>query len=435
MEQMKTFTVGADTWEIVDGAAREEITDARTGYDGAEYETIGAAIRGTAAKVLENAGEILKDTVTGTTAQSVDDAFIGYPLLSAALYGKSVQNGTPTPESPIPIQVVGGKNLAQTRLDNVFLNAGQSIVASSSGAVTYIAAVKRNTDYTLSYANGNRCVIGGVDSINPAVNSAFRSIYNNASGMVSPKTFNSGENDYIGVYVAKDIEPAYVQLEEGTTATPYTPYGCVGLQVGETVVPIDLQGNTLASLPDGTRDVLKVDSAGGVTIEQILSSDTLNGSENWTMANDGANKNCYSLNAANWAGGTLAKRPASANIATNAICTYGTTNNATNVFYLGVSNAFAINAVGNLFFVDNGQYATVAEFKAALAANPMTVIYELSTQQTHDLGTIEMPEMLQECDLAIYAALDPTFDIEYRQSLNIVISQLKEAIVSLGGTE
>jgi hypothetical protein len=46
MEPMKTFTVGADTWEIVDGAAREELADARTGADGTEYESTGAAIRG-----------------------------------------------------------------------------------------------------------------------------------------------------------------------------------------------------------------------------------------------------------------------------------------------------------------------------------------------------------------------------------------------------
>lgn len=54
-----------------------------------------------------------------------------------------------------------------------------------------------------------------------------------------------------------------LQLELGSTATAYEPP-----QV--TTTPIDLDGHTLNSLPDGTRDELHVDSSGACSIDQAV---------------------------------------------------------------------------------------------------------------------------------------------------------------------
>ena len=83
-------------------------------------------------------------------------------------------------------------------------------------------------------------------------------------------------NEPTTVYVFIRIETGYVannvvfkpQIEFGANKTPYVPYGCIGLQIGNTVTPIDLKGNVLASLPDGTHDVLNIDSAGHKLIEK-----------------------------------------------------------------------------------------------------------------------------------------------------------------------
>jgi hypothetical protein len=51
----------------------------------------------------------------------------------------------------------------------------------------------------------------------------------------------------------------YIQLQEGSIATPYEPYQ-------ESTATIDLQGHELASLPDGTKDVLNIYRDGRVEL-------------------------------------------------------------------------------------------------------------------------------------------------------------------------
>ena len=58
--------------------------------------------------------------------------------------------------------------------------------------------------------------------------------------------------------------PVEVQVVEAPTG------GQFGILIGDTVTPIDLQGNVLASLPDGTHDRLLVDSAGHKTIDNAV---------------------------------------------------------------------------------------------------------------------------------------------------------------------
>ena len=53
----------------------------------------------------------------------------------------------------------------------------------------------------------------------------------------------------------------YVQLELGSTATAYEPPNV-------TTTPVDLDGHALNSLPDGTRDELRIDGTGAVTLVQ-----------------------------------------------------------------------------------------------------------------------------------------------------------------------
>ena len=83
-------------------------------------------------------GEVTSEggTVTGT---------VDYPIVSLNLYGKSVQDGTPTPDAPIDIASVGddgsvevaacGKNLANARL-SIYFNASSYELDANSLSVT-----------------------------------------------------------------------------------------------------------------------------------------------------------------------------------------------------------------------------------------------------------------------------------------------------------
>lgn len=76
-------------------------------------------------------------------------------------------------------------------------------------------------------------------------------------------------------------------IQDGTP-TPDAPVpvqvveGPLSLVIGDASVAIDLQGNALASLPDGTRDELHVDSAGRVTVEKHVAFLDSTTGETWT---------------------------------------------------------------------------------------------------------------------------------------------------------
>lgn len=74
--------------------------------------------------------------------------------------------------------------------------------------------------------------------------------------------FNTGQVMlYLAAGVSGTVRADNIQIELGFTATAYEPPAV-------TTTPIDLDGHTLNSLPDGTRDELRVDGTGAVTLVQ-----------------------------------------------------------------------------------------------------------------------------------------------------------------------
>ena len=169
-----------------------------------------------------------------------------------------------------------------------------------------------------------------------------------------------------------------------------------------TTTAIPLNGNVLASLPDGTKDVLTVDSAGHVGIEKNTGVQDL-GDLTYTITTSGTYNVFRSTTSI-----ADAKLPPNNTTAPNAICTdyavtayagnigSGQTDGAMTIVYAGSSYA------GRVWIVDS-RYSDVDVFKAAMSG--VECYYQLATPTTVDLGSITLPALADGDTVEIIASL------------------------------
>mgnify|MGYP000437013779 CR=1 FL=1 len=176
---------------------------------------------------------ILVGTETGNPI-AVDDAFAA-PLRGLTVYGRSTQDGTPTPDAPVPIVSAGdggsvavkvtGKNLLQgvrrVLSPSEVIEGGVKIVNSTGGnsrLAFFTAELKKGVQYTISYKEK---LVQGAD--------IRVSVYLPDIKQFVTKTFiPKQDTNTLGIYLNPDeigtVEVTDIQLELGTTATVYEPY-------------------------------------------------------------------------------------------------------------------------------------------------------------------------------------------------------------------
>lgn len=210
----------------------------------------------------------------------------------------------------------------------------------------------------------------------------------NHSIIVSPTTpigikleHKTVENYYQEITIQKGAILSNVLLEvmflkgtyNETNLPDYKPYT-------EEVVNIDLKGNELCSLPNGTKDELIVKD-GRAKIVKKIGEVVLDGSkdESWVKRNDGD-------------GGTTISF-------TYNISNIGTTNQINNRFQNGTSSIDGIECLGipsqliQIYIqIKRNRLSTldVTGFKAWLQANPVVLQYELEEPYEIDLGPLEV---------------------------------------------
>lgn len=162
-----------------------------------------------------------------------------------------------------------------------------------------------------------------------------------------------------------------VMLNHGSTAKPWEP------PVTPIVISIDLDGHTLNSLPDGTRDELRIDDGGNVVLEKRVGV---------AIA---------PIEAGSWNYNTDGQRAAFALPANSA--NKGTWNQTGELFCdklpVAVSNADTTYAltIGGLGYARNS--AITNEATAAALMGGATYLYKLATPQEISLPGISMPSM------------------------------------------
>ena len=199
-----------------------------------EGEAADAKATGDAISAVKARQNVLVGSETGNPI-AVDDAFSA-PLCGLTVYGKSTQDGTPTPDAPVPIVSAGdggsvavkvtGKNLFP-----VITNANLSKINKPAGGTRYgyVFHVPVESSVTVSgnadiYTN---CFVGDFDTKTQTYTQKAQLISEN--GGTYAKTLQSGwyvvyiANDYLPTILIK-LNDAKVQIEIGTEATAYEPY-------------------------------------------------------------------------------------------------------------------------------------------------------------------------------------------------------------------
>lgn len=304
--------------------------------------------------------------------------------------GKAVQDGTPTPDAPVEIDVVDspvsvqatGKNLVRYPYDGLpKQQAGLSVTANADGSVTVIgtatalvgiylpgiwsagATLKPGT-YTFS-AKGKASNIRLYVSTRPIGATGGGTVI--ATTLLDAVTFTISEEVAYTAQLNVDNGSTvdftfYPQIEVGTTATTYEPYN------GQTIsITLPSDHNYLASLPDGTRDELVLRSDGVAVLVERVGKRVFNGSEAWRHI---SNRAYYPFRlfdptlGANYPQLACDRYTVRELKATNE--TQGTT-------------ASVIDSPHDFYFRDTTIDQTVEAWKAKLAASNVMVYYALAT--------------------------------------------------------
>lgn len=129
-------------------------------------QTLDDAQKAQARENIGAADEALQNVLVGSETGNpiaVDDAFAA-PLRGLTVYGKSTQDGTPTPDAPVPIVSAGeGGNVTVKVTGRNILDLRASKESTTNSGVTYT----RNADYsfartgTATDTTGNVWMVGG----------------------------------------------------------------------------------------------------------------------------------------------------------------------------------------------------------------------------------------------------------------------------------
>ena len=285
------------------------------------------------------------------------------PLLAATVFGKSVQDGTPTPSDPVDIEsvdtlslVMHGKNLfdATNQTTNKYINVNGTESSMSDWNHSGFIPVVPGTTYTFTPNS---------TSGNSAKGAWYAS--NTAASFIS--SFASGPQTVISPNNARYVRLSYradssnIQLEVGGVATTYEAY------VDPSIATIDLDGHELRSLPDGTRDLLTVDINGNVTlIQQVERYEVSTTDGNWDVNTSGNFIH------------PIGSMPTYVGWATSKLCNVAAGSDvSTSKNYMTVKS--------------NG--LTLEQFIEAADGTPIVITLALATPVVHNLSSVALPAL------------------------------------------
>lgn len=317
-------------------------------------------------------------------------------------YGESTQDGTPTPDSPVeivsvenPVISVYGKNLIPYPFTYAtFEHNGITFTDNKDGTITLngqnngsaisnynlfqsadkLSFLKPNTDYYLSCNLDNI-----IRSLRTVKSDGTYKYYTYGNVNFSPD--ETPDRLFIQIKTTDtttyDNTVVKLQLELGTTVTPYEPY----IEPQTVTVPYTFRGLKNSNAGWFVRDEVVVDvKSQTVKIIKRLLERVIDGTENWNGSTSGSK---YLIT------GDKAK---------------GTGNVISNRFKRGydegrVPGEISSTVTNSTVFVMYTEDITVSDFKSMLAewyasGNPMVMVYVLETPTETDITATEAGQVL-----------------------------------------
>lgn len=405
--------------------------------------------------------DILPDLITSQgQGESVTAADASY-LASLTVDGKAVQDGTPTPSAPVPVDVVALNWNQLLRKENISLpdtNYGVTYTDNHDGSITVNGTANGGTPnaaiYNVRVISGHKylfrsCPNGG----------AYETYCSYLTGQGAANNIDSGNGTIATFQTSGIITAVIARVANGKTANnlkfyfqlfdltlmfgagneptvaefeamypeAYYPYDAGSTQVllktGTSYTPINLNGNVLSSLPDGTKDVLTVDSVGHVVMEKrvgvvdssytSLSHPYFSETRNIWVTND-----------------KLAKPPTISATVPNMLCTHAYPVPQSASWVPGTCSIYSLQDAnaGKIAFSLAVDMSMDTVEKMWTAYPDLKVYYPLATLQTIDLGYIDMPAIPDGSTISITAQVTPTITASWWVDM---ASSVAEAVRSM----
>lgn len=391
---------------------------------------------------LQKRQNVLVGSETGNPV-SCNDAYSA-PLCGLTVYGKSTQDGTPSPDNPVPIVSAGddgsvavkvtGKNLFP-----VITNANISKINKPTGGVRYgyVFYVPAQSSVTASGNAdiGTNCFVGDFDIKTQTYKQKAQLVLENG-GTYTAK-LQSGwyviyiANDYLPTILTK-LNAAKIQLEIGTKATVYEPYREQLLTLptpnGLPGIPVTSGGNYTDQ--NGQQWVCdEVDLERGVKVQRVKSVDISSLDKSfWVFRND-IDANVSATRYSNKAViiDFRASAPAMSNILPAGV------GNVVNTFRLVATPLYLYQ-----FNLDPSKFPTVESWVEYLEANTVLIIYAPATPIETPLTPAEIAAYkaitAYAPDTVVQASDGAGIKLDYQRDVNLVVKNLEDAIASMTTT-
>lgn len=405
-----------------------------------EGEAADAKATGDAISAVKARQNILVGTEIGNPI-SVDDAFSA-PLCGLTVYGRSTQDGTPTPDAPVPIVSAGdsgsvavkvtGKNLFyEQKFQNYFINSAANTVGLATGNVSCVLQVVTGAKYYVTRSKiGAKFRVAVVDKLPTSSNPVTPSSGIKADSKRQAEISATSKYMVIQCEDEAAFSELMVSLDSSTAYSPYreqlltlpTPNGLPG-------IPVTSDGNYTD--PQGQQWVCdEVDLERGVKVQRInrLKLDDLS----WR----------YELTPTNKSDTFISDVPASQDGTTRgySLCQYAVFDGVAYDIEMKEScRCYVWIKSVTLQFKAGSGVNSVDAFSEWLKARPdASISYCLATP-------IEIP--LTPAEIAAYKALTAYgpdtvvqasdgagIKLDYQRDVNIVVKNLEDAIASMTTT-